>query len=68
VNSTDAILSIAVEGLAVGLFTLIASSSNEAGSIVVTFMIGLWMIWLISNAGVVSRFANAIGNINNLAK
>jgi hypothetical protein len=66
-NATDAILSLAVEGLAVGLLSLLASSSDDLGKIVVVFMIGLWMIWLVTNGKTVSRLANAVGNIGQLA-
>jgi hypothetical protein len=66
-TATDAILSVAVEGLAVGIFTLIASANDQMGSLVLIFMVGLWVIWLVTNSGTVSRLATTVGNINNLA-
>lgn len=67
-NVSDTILTVAVEGLAVGLLTLIAASSKEAGSLAITFMIGLWLIWIVSNSGIISRTAGTIGNIGALAQ
>lgn len=64
--TTDAILGVAVEGLAVGLFTLVAGASDDAGTIVIIFMVGLWVIWLVTNSGTVSRIAATTGKLNNL--
>lgn len=66
-NGSDAILTVAVEGLAVGVFTLIAGINDQVGSLMVTFMVALWIIFLITNSGVVSRIAGTAGNIGKLA-
>jgi hypothetical protein len=65
-SAANAILAVAVEGLTVGIFTLIAGANDEAGSAVILFMIGLWLIWLVSNSDAVSRIAGTVGNINNI--
>jgi hypothetical protein len=65
-SGTSAIvLQVGLELTAVAVFTLIAGSSDDAGSIVVLFMIGLWIIYMVSNAGVISGISNAITNISN---
>lgn len=65
---TNAILALAVEGLAVGLLTLLAGAGKDAGSIVLLFMIGLWLIFLVTHSGVISRVAKTTGNIGQLAQ
>lgn len=67
INTSDAILTVAVEGLAVGILTLIAGISDGVGSIVITFMAGLWIMFMIANSGVVSSLANTTGNIQKLS-
>lgn len=56
-------LTVGVELLGVGLLTVLAGASDDAGSIVVLFMIGLWLIWMISDASVLSRLGNALSNV-----
>lgn len=62
------ILVIAVELLAVGLFTLMAGISNEWGKIVVLFMVGLWLIYLITSFSVISRLGSGLQNIAQQAQ
>lgn len=66
-NGSDALLTVAIEGLAVGIFTLIAGINDQAGSIVVTFMVGLWIIFMITNSGAISKIVGTAGNIGKLA-
>lgn len=56
-------LTVGVELLGVGLLTVLAGASDEAGGIVVLFMIGLWLIWMISDASVLSKLGNALSNV-----
>lgn len=62
-STSDTVLTVGLELGAVGIFTLIAGTSDDVGSIVVLFMIGLWIIYMVSNSGVISGISNAIGNI-----
>lgn len=62
-----AALSVGVELLGVGLLTILAGASEEAGSVVVLFMIGLWLIWMISDASVLSKLGNALSNVAAMA-
>lgn len=50
----EAILTLGLELLSVGLLTLIAGASNDVGTIVVIFMVGLWLIYIITNAKVIA--------------
>jgi hypothetical protein len=64
-----AILVIVLELVAVGVFTLLAGSSKEAGTVVLLFMAGLWMIFLVTESGVISSlntaFVNLVSNPQN---
>lgn len=62
-STSDTILVVGLELGAVGLFTLIAGISDDVGSIMVLFMIGLWIIYMVSNSGVISGVSNAIANV-----
>lgn len=57
---SDALLQLALELLAVAVFTLIAGASNEIGSLVVIFMVGMWMIYLIENSKVIAGLERAM--------
>lgn len=58
-----AILSVSLELLAVGLFSLMAGASKEMGTIMVTIMVGLWLIWMITEANVVSGLGKALASL-----
>jgi hypothetical protein len=62
-TSSSEILVVGVELLGVGLLTLLAGASNEAGKIVVIFMIGLWLIWAITDSGALARIGNVFSNV-----
>lgn len=53
--NSSAILTIALELFGVWLFTLLAGASNDAGTIMVILLVGLWLIFLIKHADVVSN-------------
>jgi hypothetical protein len=61
-NTSDVLLKLGLELGAVGVFTLIAGASDDAGSLMVLFMVGLWLIFMVSNSGVIAGISNAIGN------
>lgn len=68
IGSTHSIiLVIAIELLAVGIFTLLAGISKEWGRAVVIFMIALWLIYLITTFPVLSHLGSALQNISNQA-
>lgn len=58
--NSEALVQLAFELLAVGLFTLMAGASNEMGTLVIIFMIGLWLIYLIQNATVIAALERAM--------
>ena len=56
---------IALELLAVGLFTLLAGISDNFGTLVVIFMVAMWLIYVMANAKVVSTLGGALGKVAN---
>jgi len=62
-ESTDILLLVGVELLGVGLLTVLAGASDEAGNVVVIFMLGLWLIWMVSDPSVIGGLGNALGNV-----
>jgi hypothetical protein len=60
---SEVILSVGVELLGVGLLAVLAGASDQAGNIVVLFMIGLWLIWMVSDPTVIAGLGNALSNV-----
>lgn len=68
IGSTHSIiLVLAIELLAVGIFTLLAGISKEWGRAVVIFMVALWLIYLITTFPVLTHLGSALQNISNQA-
>jgi hypothetical protein len=61
----DTLMVVAIELLGVGLFTLVAGTSPDVGTLVVLFMVGLWLIYLISDAKTVAGIGSALQTIAN---
>jgi hypothetical protein len=59
----NTVLVVGTELAAVGVFTLIAGASDDMGSVMVLIMIGLWLIYMVSDSKVITGISNAIGNI-----
>lgn len=57
---SEAFLEVFLESLAVGVFTLIAGVSKDAGKLALVFMSGFWLIYLITNATVISKLESAL--------
>lgn len=60
-------LVIAIELLAVGLFTLLAGISDEWGKIMVIFMVGLWLIYSVTTFNVLERLGLSLNNVASQA-
>jgi hypothetical protein len=59
----NTVLIVGTELAAVGIFTLVAGASDDVGSIMVLVMIGLWLIYMVSDSKVISGISAAIGNV-----
>lgn len=58
----EAMLTVSLELLAVALFTLMAGGSKDIGTIMVILMVGFWMVYLVTNANVISRLEILLEN------
>ncbi|HEY6020714.1 MAG TPA: hypothetical protein VIY48_12710 [Candidatus Paceibacterota bacterium] len=56
----EAMLTVMLEVLAVGLFTLMAGASSEMGTLMIVFMTGFWLMYLITNASVLQKLEEAL--------
>jgi hypothetical protein len=61
------ILTVGIELLGVGLLTILAGASDEAGKIVILFMLGLWLIWMISDSAGIAKIGNVFNNVASMA-
>lgn len=52
--SEAALLTLGLELLAVGLFTLLAGAGNDMGTVMVVFMVGLWILFLTTHSAVIA--------------
>lgn len=57
---SSAILSVAIELLAVGTFTLIAGINQDFGKLMIIFMIGLWLIFMIQESSLISSLEKIV--------
>lgn len=63
-NAGDVILGIGAEFLLLGIATGVASINDDVGNIMVVFMIGLLLLWLMYHVAI----TNAIPNLFKLAQ
>ena len=61
------IVTLAVELLGVGVFTLLAGISNDVGKIMVIFMVGFWLIYALTTSSVIAHLGAALGSVANQA-
>jgi hypothetical protein len=62
INSSNLVLALIVEGVGIGVLTLLAGTSDDVGTIVIVFMVGLWLLFLINHQGIQSYITNVFKN------
>ncbi len=62
-GSSSSLLVLAVELLGVGLFTLLAGASDDVGHIVIIFMIGLWLIFMVTDSAVIAGLGRGLSTV-----
>lgn len=63
INSSNLVLALIVEGVGLGVITLLAGISDDVGTIMVVFVIGVWLLWLVNHPGVQSYVTNVSANV-----
>jgi len=49
------IIAILLEGAGVGILVLLAGAGKEAGNIAVLLLTGFWLLFMVSNPGVIQK-------------
>lgn len=62
-SSADSFLGLGAELLILGLATGVAGLSDDVGMIMVTFMIGLLLLWLIYHTRITNAIPTFLGNL-----
>lgn len=63
----DIFLVLAIELLAVGLFTLLAGVSQNVGRLMVIVMVALWLIYFVTTSSVITKVGGALAKVSNEA-
>lgn len=63
IQSSDIVFALIAEGVGIGFLTLLAGSSEDVGTTIVVFMVGLWLLFLFNHQGVQSYITNVGSNI-----
>lgn len=61
--SSEAIMTLGLEILAVGIFTVMAGISHDMGTIVIIFMVGFWLIYMITDSAVIAKIGAALTTV-----
>lgn len=62
-NASDSFLGLGAELVILALATGIAGLSDDVGTIMVTFMIGLLILWLIYHTKITNALPTFLGNL-----
>jgi hypothetical protein len=62
-QSSDIVLALIVEMVGVGAVTVIAGLSDDAGTLVLVVMLGLWLLFLINHPGVETYLNTLMANV-----
>ncbi len=57
-QNADIVLALAVEGVGLVAAVMIAGISDDIGTAVLVFMIGLWLVWLFMHGSDLQAIAN----------
>lgn len=63
IQQSDILLALIVEGVGIGFLTLLAGISEDVGTVLVVFMVGLWLLFLVNHQGIQGYVTNLFGNI-----
>lgn len=63
IQQSDIILALIVEGVGISFLTLLAGTSDDVGTTIVVFMVGLWLLFLFNHQGVQSYITGLMSNV-----
>lgn len=59
-----ALVTLLLEFVAVGVFTILAGASDNAATIVILMMVGFWLIYMVTNSKILAGLENALGSLS----
>lgn len=65
---TDALFALMLESLGIVIVVVIAGINDKIANLILVFIIGLWILFLVENYQLVSNTATKIANIEGGAK
>jgi uncharacterized membrane protein len=60
IQQSDVLLALIVEGTGIGVLTLLAGISDDVGTVIVVFMTGLFLLFLINHQNFQSYITNVL--------
>lgn len=63
IQSSEIILALIVEGVGIAFLTLLAGTNDDLGTVIVVFMVGLWLLFLFNHQGIQSYITNVGANV-----
>lgn len=63
IQSSEIILALIVEGVGVVFLALLAGTNDDLGTVVIVFMIGLWLLFMFNHQGIQSYLTNLGSNV-----
>lgn len=63
IKPPDIVFALIAEGVGIGFLTLLAGTSDDVGTTLVVFMVGLWLLFLFNHQGVQSYITTVGSNI-----
>lgn len=67
-RSADIVLGLLVEAGGLVVLTVVAGISDKAANVMLILMVGVWMLWLVTNSGQVTELGNMFSRIEANAK
>ena len=61
-TQSNIVLALIVEGVGISFLTLLAGTNDDLGTVIVVFMVGLWLLFLFNHPGVESYISNVQKN------
>lgn len=62
-SAGQAFLTVGLEIIAVSVFGIVADINDEIAGVIMVFMVGLWVMWAISNATSIHGLSNVITEV-----
>lgn len=62
-GGTEVVFALIVEGIGVAVLVVLAGINDDIGTVLVVFMIGLWLLFLVNHQGIQGYVTNVFANV-----